>query len=452
MPRLSCATLLLSVLSATACSDQASVQPTPAGDTSPASATDTRVESPPASDDAGEAPAGAALEPLPPQHSELLKPAINGFGLELWSQLRASSENLVISPASVHVALTMTWLGAKGETREQLSSALQLDPALDPSALAGELGGQLSAWNTGAKDTDEGLMTLHTANRLFGEQSYRFEAAYLSQLESNIRAPLERLDFAGAPERSRTHINQWVVDQTQGRIQGLIPPGGVTPRTGLVLTNAVYFLAQWAHRFDPAATSKASFQGTQGEVSVDMMRATNNYPYVEDRQVQVVRIPYAAQGYAMTVILPRAGQTLEQVEASLDAERVSTWLSIGGAHSVALGVPKFELAPASSLELGPALRELGITQAFEPASADFTGIADPADAERRLYISAVFHKTFVEVDEQGTEAAAATAVAMGYGRAVPPEPVSVTLDRPFLFFIHDGPGTVLFMGRLAAPS
>ncbi|KIG15047.1 Serine protease inhibitor (serpin family) [Enhygromyxa salina] len=374
--------------------------------------------------------------------------AINGFGLDLWGQLRERPGNLTISPASVHVALTMTWLGAKGATRDQLGSALHLDELPATADVAASTGALLDSW------TGVPALTLLAANRLFGEQTFSFEAAYMSALASKLRAPLELVDFVGAVEPTRAHINAWVKDQTQARIVDLIPPGGVDAQTRLVLTNAIYFLADWRQPFEAKQTTSASFHAVGANTKVKMMHATHYYTYEESEEVQVVTLRYSAPGFAMTLVLPREGKQLAEVEAGLELATVQRWLSgeTGAERQVQLSLPRFELSPADSLELAKPLRALGAVAAFDRASADFTDIAAPTDPQERIFISQVFHKTFVKVDEMGTEAAAATAVATGYGRGTAPPPMVMTFDRPFLFFIHDQTsGAALFMGRVADP-
>ncbi|PRP99971.1 serpin family protein [Enhygromyxa salina] len=397
---------------------------------------------------APEPPAPESTVDEPVEVSNELGAAINGFGLDLWGQLRERPGNLTISPVSVHVALTMTWLGAKGTTRDQLGSALHLDELPATADVATSTAALWDSWK------DVPALTLLAANRLFGEQTFSFEAPYIASLEVKLRAPLELVDFAGAAEPTRAHINGWVETQTKDRIVDLIPANGVDAQTRLVLTNAVYFLADWRQPFDAKLTTDATFHGVGENIRVRMMHATHYYAYQENAEVQVATLRYSAPGFAMTLVLPREGKDLAEVEAGLELATLQGWLSgtTTAERQVQLDLPRFELSPPDSLELAEPLQALGAVQAFDRASADFTGIAAPKDPSERIFIGQVFHKTFVKVDEMGTEAAAATAVATGYGRGTAPAPAVMTLDRPFLFVIHDQTsGAALFIGRVTDP-
>lgn len=378
-----------------------------------------------------------------------LGPAIDAFGVDLWGKVRDDPGNLTISPASVHVALTMTWAGAEGTTREQMGKVLHLNdlnPDVGPAAATGSL---LRAWNDASK------ITLRTANRLFGDSGYEFEAPYLAIAEDEFGAPLERLGFSADPEKARVHINGWVEERTETRIKDLIPPKGLDEDTRLVLVNAVYFLADWKKPFDPERTQPGKFHAPGGDVEVPMMQDKRSLAYFEDDNVQGVSVPYKDQRYVMTFVVPKEGQDLGGIEADLSAGTVAGWFARLNMipTEVMLTVPRFELAPEGTMSLKKHLEEMGMPEAFVAGQADFTRMANPENPADRLYISEVFHKTFVKVDEKGTEAAAATAVAMGRGGGVPKPPPEVRLDRPFMFFIRDTEADVmLFMGRVENPS
>lgn len=413
----------------------------PVSATTPKSETGAHAER---SDDGDDGAEGPAVPETPPVG---LGPAIDAFGADLWQQVRNEPGNLTISPASIHVALTMTWAGAKGTTKTQMGEALHLDELSADLDAAPATGGLLRAWNAAE------AITLRTANRLFGHTSYTFEKAYLAAARDDFDAPLERVNF-GASEQARAHINDWVAERTESRIKDLIPPNGVDGNTRLVLVNAVYFLADWKTPFDPDETVDGPFHAAGGDVQVPMMKRRDEMAYFEDSQVQVVSLPYVDERYAMTFVLPREGQTLAGIEAELSAGTMAGWFARvdGLPREVDLTVPRFELAPSGSMSLKAPLKQLGIEQAFVAGSADFTAMANPPDPSDRLYVSEVFHKTFVKVDEAGTEAAAATAVVMGRGGGVPAAPPEMTLDRPFLFFIRDVEAdATLFMGRVANP-
>jgi serpin B len=253
------------------------------------------------------------------------------------------------------------------------------------------------------------------------------------------------LDFSSAPEESRVTINDWVADQTEGRIEDLIPAGGIDAMTRLVLTNAIYFNAAWGQPFEPDLTADGPFHLLGGgEVDVPMMRQTESFGYAEGEGYRAVELPYDGHELSMVVLLPDAGE-FEGFEDTLDAGRVDAIVGDLSYRQVALALPKFEVE--SGFSLADALAALGMPDAFT-SRADFSGMTD----DRDLFISEVIHKAFVSVDEAGTEAAAATAVMMAK-MALQDEPVEVTVDRPFIFLIRDiQTGAILFVGRIVDPS
>ncbi len=369
----------------------------------------------------------------------------NAFGFELWRRLPERQANLAISPASLALALIMTGAGARGETATQMQRVLHLGaPAEALLAAAGGLARELA--------DPARPVVLRIANRLFGEQTQRFEAAYRDALSGAFGAPLEPVDFKAAAEQARERINAWVEAETQQRIRGLVPQGGVDVATRLVLVNALYFLGDWAEPFDPARTHPAPFQLSAGaRVEVPTMRQTGTLPYAKRDGFAAVELPYRGGELAMLLVVPDGPQGLAVLEKAVDAAWLARLAAALTPQLVQVHLPRFEVKPARSLAVGPALQELGMRLAFDPARADFGGIARWRSPEERLCLGEVFHQAFVKVDEQGTEAAAATAVAMLAGGA-PPRPVQFVADRPFLFFLRDRRSDlVLFMGRVADP-
>ncbi|HWO26457.1 MAG TPA: serpin family protein [Kofleriaceae bacterium] len=414
-------------------------------------------------------------QPNPPSAADpaaaALAAASNAFGFDLWSRVRAAPGNLSISPASISIALAMAWGGARGETAAEMKQVLRVGAEADAAMAAW---GRLAAALQGPSRS----LVLRIANRLFGEQRYQLEGAYLEKTRAAFGAPLEPVDFAGAPEPARAHINQWVADQTEQRIRDLLPPGSIDPATRLVLVNAIYFLADWLNPFEKEATSALPFTVAPGQTrSAMMMVQQNTYRMAKTDGVSVLELPYAggdaARGElfhrlgladvlelpyvggdaAMIIVLPDQAFGLEAVEASLDTARLTRWMQALTSQEIILWLPRFVIDPPAALELGWELQALGMVRAFDRERADFTGIASPPQPADRLFISAVFHKAFVRVDEQGTEAAAATAVVEVDGAAPEPEPVlELKIDHPFLFFIVDrASGLVLFMGRVTDP-
>jgi len=389
------------------------------------------------------------VEPPSDEEQTRLARSSNAFATALWGKVRGSPGNLALSPASITLALAMTWGGARGETASELKKALHFEGTPDEvMASAGQL---LQAWNTSSGST-----LLRVANRLFGSKSYSFEQPYLAKTQATFGAPLEPVDFDDDIETTRKSINAWVAKQTEDRIQGLLPERSLRPRlTKLVLVNAVYFKAVWAHFFPEEQTFTEAFFVTPAEKKkAALMRRTGSYGYAEQDGVKVLEILYKEGTWSMLFVLPDAVDGLEDVERNLTSEQFDDWVTALHNETVNVVLPRFEVNPESSVELGDALEELGMARAFNPHEADFTGMANPPNPNDRLHISKVFHKAFVKVDEKGTEAAAATAVIM-MGRSAmarPREPKDFRADHPFLFFLRDkASGMILFMGRVSDP-
>jgi serpin B len=368
------------------------------------------------------------------------------FALALYQVLRKDRDNLFYSPYSISVALAMTYAGARGETERQMADALhytlpqdRLHPAFNALDLA------LASRGEGAKGTDEQGFRLHIANALWGQTGYTFVQAFLDVLAVNYGAGLRLLDFAADPEKARVAINDWVSEQTESRIKDLIPAGAIDTLTRLVLTNAIYFNAAWYMPFHEESTEDGPFHLLDGsEVTVPMMKQTESFGYSAGKGYQAVELLYDGRELSMVLLVPDAG-AFETFEDTLDVDRVESILKDLAPTQVALSMPKFKVE--SSFSLVDALTALGMPDAFTDR-ADFSGMT----GNRELSISDVVHKAFVSVDEKGTEAAAATAVIMKL-TAAPAEPVSVTLDRPFIFAIRDmETGALLFVGRVLDPS
>lgn len=391
--------------------------------------------------------------PVPPPTDEeqaRLARSSNAFAADLWKQVRGTQGNLAVSPASITLALAMTWGGARGRTADEMRQVLHFEGTADEvMASAGQL---LQAWNTSS-----GAALLRVANRLFGAQRYTFEKPYLEKTQAAFGAPLEPVDFDDDVEATRKAINAWVARQTEDRIQGLLPEQSLKPRlTRLVLVNAIYFKASWARPFSENHTSPEPFFVTPSvKKDVPLMRRTGDYGYAEQDGVKVLEIPYQEKTLAMVFVLPDAVDGLEAVERQLTSAQLDDWITALHRESVNVVLPRFEVSPAASLELGEALSGMGMARAFSPEEADFTGLANPPNPSERLHISQVFHKAFVKLDEKGTEAAAATAVVMATRSAMMPplESKDFRADHPFLFFLRDtASGMILFMGRVSDPS
>ncbi len=369
------------------------------------------------------------------------------FALDLYQVLREEGGNLFYSPYSISLALAMTYAGARGETERQMADTLHFtlpQDRLHPAFNALDL--ELAGRGEGAEGKDGQGFRLNIVNAIWGQRGYKFLREFLDVLAENYGAGLRLLDFVKAPEESRITINDWVSDQTEGRIEDLIPQGEIDALTRLVLANAIYFNAAWLNPFEEERTQDGPFFLLDGgQVTVPMMHQTERFPYAEGEGYQAVEIPYDGSELSMVVLLPRPGE-FEAFEGSLNAARVDAVLKELAHKQVALTLPKFEFE--SGFRLVEALAAMGMPVAF-PDDADFSGMTGNLD----LLISAVIHKAFVSVDEAGTEAAAATAVVMEMKAARPTEPVEMTVDRPFVFLIRDiQSGAILFVGRVVNPS
>ena len=368
------------------------------------------------------------------------------FAFDLYQAIRGEDGNLFYSPYSISVALAMTYAGARGETELQMADTLHFvlsQGRLHPSFNGLDL--ELTQRGEGAEGKDEEGFRLNIVNAIWGQDGYEFLAEFLDALAENYGAGLRLLDFVNAPEESRVTINDWVSDETESRIEDLIPQGLIDPATRLVLTNAIYFNAAWQHPFMENLTADGSFYLLDGsKVTVPMMTQSESFGYAAGEGYQAVELPYDGQELSMVILLPEAGE-FEPFEASLSAEEVDAIVQDLGSRQVALTMPTFEFE--SDFSLADTLVDMGMPDAFS-GNADFSGMT----GDRDLFISDVIHKAFVSVDEAGTEAAAATAVVMKRS-AVPEEPVEVTVDRPFVFLIRDiETGAILFVGRVVDPT
>ena len=372
----------------------------------------------------------------------------NAFAYDLYQAWREQEGNLFYSPYSISVALAMTYAGARGETETQMAETLHfllsrddLHPALN--ALDQELDRRAAA----AGSEEDEAFRLSIANSIWGQAGYDFLPTFLDILAKNYGAGLRLTDFAKDPDKSRVIINDWISDQTEARIEDLIPEGEITPLTRLVLANAIYFKASWLHQFDESRTRDRAFYLLNGEqVSVPMMSLSEppRLLYARGNGYQAVELPYVGNQVAMAIIMPDAGE-FEEFEAGLDAAQMEEILAGMDYETLALRLPKFSFE--SSFSMAKTLAAMGMPDAVSIADADFSGM----DGTHDLYIQSVFHKAFVAVDEAGTEAAAATAVVMSLKGAMP-SGIDLAIDHPFIFLIRDSvTGSVLFVGRVLNP-
>jgi serpin B len=390
--------------------------------------------------------------------------AINQLGLDLQRLLAKPGENLCLSPYSIQGALAMTSAGADGATREEMEKVLHYpkDDGIHASffALTGALRNATvktakQAANAKIQGGPSEPLTLHGANRLFAQSGYEFRTAFTKLVMGSYGAAMSQLDFRKAPEPARQEINHWVEERTHQRIRDLVPMGALTADTRLVLVNAVYFKAPWEHEFYAEDTRPTPFHVNGGEAKpVPTMNHQGHRGFAQHPGFRAVGIPYTGGDVQFLVLVPDKVDGLAEVEKGLTAETLAE-LAKMKSEDVILHLPKFRIE-GPTMELSDGLMTLGLKTAFDQPkrSADFNRMA-PRRPDDYLYISKVMHKTFLAIDEKGTEAAAATAVAMALAGAAPAQakPVEVKVDRPFLFAIQHVPsGACLFLGRVNDPA
>jgi serpin B len=369
----------------------------------------------------------------------------NAFAVGLYSQLKSQPGNLFFSPESISTALAMTYAGARGETAAEMANVLHF--TLPPDQLHPAIGTLLRERN-GAHDG----YTLKEADALWGQKDYIFLGDYLKLTKENYNAATYGVDFKEAAEASRQIINQWVEQQTENKIQNVIGQGGLNEHTRLVLTNAIYFKGDWQAQFDKRRTKNEDFHVSAAQtVNVPLMHRTDNFNYLDGGTFQALEIPYKNKELSMIVFLPKAVDGLSDFEQSLSPISMVQWLGqLKPASEVIVAMPKFKME--SQFGLKNTLAAMGMGQAFDPKQADFSGIAPKEVMQRdgNLYINAVIHKAYVDVNEEGTEAAAATAISAK--RVVTTQPV-FRANHPFLFLICENhSGSIIFIGRLIDPT
>ncbi len=378
------------------------------------------------------------------------------FALALYEKLRTGDGNLFFSPYSVSTALAMTYAGARGETERQMAEAMWYPTSTEVLAKLGVTGKPMTAeefagafgriirdLNTrGGTDAYE----LRVANALWGQKDFAFLDAFAKLVEAEYGGRIRNVDFVASAEKARRTINAWVEEQTNGKIKDLISQGAIGPMTRLVLTNAIYFKGNWARQFDEDRTQDAPFTLLDAsKVQVPMMNQKARFGYAEADNLQVLQLPYVGDELSMVILLPKAADGIGRLEQQLTAENLANWLDDLREREVIVSIPKFKMTSKFSLE--SVLRSMGMGQAFGGA-ADFSGMT----GRRDLFISAVIHQAYVDVNEEGTEAAAATGVVMKLTSLGPDRTPVFRADHPFLFMIRDNAsGSILFLGRVMNP-
>lgn len=368
--------------------------------------------------------------------------SINRFTFEIYRYLAAKSRNSIfISPYSISSALSMTYAGAEGKTAGEMERILHLDTEIHRSMAA-----LINAINSVPGDT----ATVKTANALWPAISENLLDGYTKKVQRFYEASLMPLDYRVKLKEAQTTINNWVAKETEGKIKDLIADGSLKRDTMLVLTNAVYFKSDWMNKFDPQNSRAMPFYISSSETvpTVMMTKTDKEVMYSKESDLEIAEIPYSNNRFSMVILLPQKGAKLDKIEKNLSNLKFTEWTAFLAPQKVRLTIPKFQTE--QSFDLGQTLRGMGMTSAFKAGKADFSGM----NGKKNLYIGAAIHKTFLAVGEEGTEAAAATAVIMTKTSFTQDseETIEFKADRPFIYIIKDNQtGAILFIGRYTKP-
>jgi serpin B len=369
--------------------------------------------------------------------------AVNDFGIRLYRQLAEKPGNVFFSPTSIELALGMAYNGARGSSKDGMARALGY------GSMTLEEVNQANAELLALLANPDPKVDLFIANAVWAKQGVTYNEGFMQRCKDSFLAEPMTVDFR-QPEAAQT-INGWVKTHTKDKIAEIVSAEAISDAI-MVLTNAIYFKAGWTDEFPASATKDGTFKTGDGkEVTVPMMARSARMEYLENEHFQMVRLPYQGQFVGMYVLLPRPGVTLKDCVAKMTAADWKSWTAAMTKRQGEVKMPRFKTDYATSLK--SALAALGMADAFDPSKADLNGILPPGATSERVFISDALHKTYLSVDEQGTEAAAATAVIMGITSApAPAEPFSMVVDRPFLLAIADKPtGVILFLGSISSP-
>ncbi|MEW6352273.1 MAG: serpin family protein [Thermodesulfobacteriota bacterium] len=362
--------------------------------------------------------------------------AVNSFAFRMYHQLAKENENLFFAPLSIWSAFAMAMAGARGQTEAQLQQALQLQAGGDQAHAA------YAALDKALAEASRSGSTLKTATALWSQKGEPFRDEFLLTCTNNYRSGFKEVDFARQPEAARNEINAWVEDQTNKKIRDLIP-APLDPLTSLVLTSAIWFKGIWQHQFDPKHTEVEPFTCLDGtKTKIPFMHQKAYFGYATADGVQILELPYKHRVLSMVVILPSDTETFRSFEKDLSADRLRKWTQLTHETEVGVYFPRFRIQ-SGRYDLKPPLENMGARDAFQPKAADFSGM----NGARTLWIGSAVHKAFVDVNEEGTEAAGASAVIMTRSAAL-----EFRADRPFVFLIRHIPtGCILFVGRFVKP-
>ena len=364
------------------------------------------------------------------------------FALDLYNQLKMTDGNLFFSPFSIFTALAMTWAGASENTAVQMAETLHFTEK--PAQFHRAIGDLISQLNAVEKETD---IEISIANAIWAQKGYQFLDEFFRIVQQSYQADLKQVDFSSAAESARQAINAWVEQQTNEKIKDLLPPKVLNALTRLVLVNAIYFKGFWDNQFKSRDTREMEFWLlTEVAVKVPMMHQEHQFGYWENDWLQIMEMPYKEESLSLILLLPKEKTRITDLEQKLNFENMMAWQSRLRKRKVIVFFPKFKIE--SQFSLGQTLALMGMPDAFEPEVADFSAMV----GQKELYISAVIHKAFLEVNEEGSEAAAATGAVVSV-TSIAPSPPIFKADHPFVFFIRDNKSqSILFLGRMLNPA
>jgi serpin B len=369
----------------------------------------------------------------------------NGFAIDLYGHLANGAGNLLFSPYSINSALAMAYAGARGQTATQMAQTMHFSLAGEQLHTAiGALSGQLI---TEASAGGKTLYQLSVADAVWTQQGLAYNPDFLRVLQKDYASELRQSDFVHSFQQARADINKWVAQNTADKIPNLLPDGSVDFTTRMILVNAIYFKGDWATPFEKERTADQPFHlDAQNTVSTPLMFENVSCPASETDDLQIVELPYTGDKLSMVILLPRSVDGMGALEKQLTSEHIDQWIGQLVDQSVNVHIPKFKMA--CSFELADTLKSMGIRDAFNYPAADFTGMT----TAERLHISAVVHQALIDVNEEGTEAAAATGIDMVAGAAMRQRLMDFRADHPFIFLIRQqSTGAILFAGRVMNP-
>ncbi len=392
-------------------------------------------------------PASNPAEPAPPDRERASEAGnrSTAFALDLYRAVAGETDgNLFLSPYSVSSVLSMTLAGVSGDTEKQMAALLDA-----PDDITAFHAGRAALEQRIRTIEAKGDVTLEVANSIWPQKGYPLAEPFLQDLKTYYGSTVTPVDYRTDTEKARKTINTWVEKKTRDKIRELLKPGILNTLTRLTLVNAIYFKGNWQEQFDAAETADADFFVDEKKtVTVSMMHQEGKFRYAALDGLQAVELSYAGDDFSMLVLLSAAREGIAGLEKRLTPELLDTLTGSLRKRTVSLFLPKFTVT--STLRLDSTLRALGMKDAFDPEKADFSRMTSRDDG---LFIGAVVHKAFIDVGEEGTEAAAATGVIVGVTSVMPEPPVVFRADRPFLFLIRDNStGAILFVGRVAKPA